>query len=193
MEVSKNKARVIDNNVAEDLETPKIPKRIPKYLTLEESVRLLIASEFSARNHCIITIFLNCALRLSELTSLDVGQVSSDTLQVIGKGNKERKIFLTSATKKALENWLKEREHIDNATTALFITKQGQRMTGRSVQDVVKRCIKLANLDHKNISVHKLRHTAATLMYQYGKGRYSLITTDFRTRKHCYNRDLHAY
>ena len=165
----KNKARVIDNNVAEDLETPKIPKRIPKYLTLEESVRLLIASEFSARNHCIITIFLNCALRLSELTSLDVEQVSSDTLQVIGKGNKERKIFLTSATKKALENWLKEREHIDNATTALFITKQGQRMTGRSVQDVVKRCIKLANLDHKNISVHKLRHTAATLMYQYGK------------------------
>lgn len=69
----KNKARVIDNNVAEDLETPKIPKRIPKYLTLEESVRLLIASEYSARNHCIITIFLNCALRLSELTSLDVG------------------------------------------------------------------------------------------------------------------------
>lgn len=187
----KNKARVIDNNIAEDLETPKIPKRIPKYLTLEESVRLLIASEYSARNHCIITIFLNCALRLIELTNLDVEQVSTDTLRVIGKGNKERKIFLTSATKKALEHWLKEREKIPTATTALFITKQGKRMTGRSVQDVVKRCIALANLEHKNISVHKLRHTAATLMYQYGKvdirslqqilGHESLATTEIYT------------
>lgn len=187
----KNKARAIDNNVAEDLETPKIPKRIPKYLSLEESVRLLIASEYSARNHCIITIFLNCALRLSELTSLDVEQVSADTLQVIGKGNKERKIFLTSATKKALEHWLKEREKILTPTNALFITKQGKRMTGRSVQDVVKKCLILANLGHKNISVHKLRHTAATLIYQYGKvdirslqqilGHESIATTEIYT------------
>ena len=107
--------------MAEDLETPKIPKCIPKYLSLEESVRLLIASEYSARNHCIITIFLNCALRLSELTSLDVEQVSADTLQVVGKGNKERKIFLTSVTKRALEHWLKEREKILTPTTPCLL------------------------------------------------------------------------
>lgn len=118
-------------------------------------------------------------------------QVSADTLQVIGKGNKERKIFLTSATKKALEHWLKEREKILTPTNALFITKQGKRMTGRSVQDVVKKCLILANLEHKNISVHKLRHTAATLMYQYGKvdirslqqilGHESIATTEIYT------------
>ena len=187
----KKKAHIIINNVAEDLETPKIPKRMPKYLTLEESIRLLIASEYSARNYCIITIFLNCALRLSELTSLDIGQVSAETLQVIGKGNKERKIFLTPATKKAIEYWLLEREERKVDTTALFVTKQGKRMTGRSIQDVVKHCIKLANLEHKNISVHKLRHTAATLMYQYGKvdiralqqilGHESIATTEIYT------------
>jgi len=130
-------------------------------------------------------------LRLSELTSLDVGQVSAETLRVIGKGNKERKIFLTPATKKAIEYWLKDREERKVDTTALFITKQGKRMTGRSVQDIVKHCIKLANLEHKNISVHKLRHTAATLMYQYGKvdiralqqilGHESIATTEIYT------------
>ncbi len=187
----KNKAQVIDNNVAEQLETPKIPKRLPVYLTLEESVRLLIASEHSVRDNCIITLFLNCALRLTELTSLNTDQVTTDTLRVIGKGNKERKIYLTSATKSALEKWLVERARTKTDTNALFITKQGTRMTGRSVQDVVKKYIRIANLEHKKVSVHKLRHTAATLMYQYGNvdirslqqilGHESIATTEIYT------------
>lgn len=98
----KTKAHLLENNVAEELETPKNPKRIPKYLTLEQSVRLLIECEHHPRDKCIITIFLNCALRLSELVQIDVEQISGDTLNVIGKGNKERKIFLTPATKKAI-------------------------------------------------------------------------------------------
>lgn len=98
----KTKAHLIDNNIAEELETPKLPKRIPKYLTLEESVRLLLECRNSPRDHCIITIFLNCALRLSELASLNIGQVNNDILSVVGKGNKERKIFLTPAAKKAI-------------------------------------------------------------------------------------------
>lgn len=187
----KSKAHVIDVNIAEELETPKIPKRIPKYLSLEESVRLLIASEYSPRNHCIITVFLNCALRLSELISINIDQVTTDTLSVIGKGNKERKIFLTPATKQAITNWMKVRNEIYTTTNALFITKNGTRMTGRSVQDVVKSCIQKAGLEHKNISVHKLRHTAATLMYQYGHvdirslqqilGHESIATTEIYT------------
>jgi integrase/recombinase XerD len=96
----KTKAHVIDNNIAEELETPKLPKRIPKYLNLKESVRLLLACKNSPRDHCIITIFLNCALRLSELASLNINQVNNDILSVVGKGNKERKIFLTPAAKK---------------------------------------------------------------------------------------------
>ena len=89
----KTKAHLIDNNIAEELETPKLPKRIPKYLTLEESVRLLIQSkESSTRDNCIITIFLNCALRVSEVVNLNIDQVNSDVICLIGKGNKERKI-----------------------------------------------------------------------------------------------------
>lgn len=98
----KAKAHIIDSNIAEGLETPKLPKRIVRCMTLEESVRLLIeASSSSARDNCIITIFLNCALRLSELAALNVDQVEGDVLTVIGKGNKERKIYITPAVKRA--------------------------------------------------------------------------------------------
>jgi site-specific recombinase XerD len=106
----KTKANIIDNNVAEGLETPKQTKRIPKYLNLEESVRLLMECKESARDHCIITLLLNCALRLSELASLNIDQVSNDTIRIVGKGNKERKIFLTPAAKRAVFNWLKIRK-----------------------------------------------------------------------------------
>lgn len=164
----KSKAHAIDTNIAEELETPKIPKRVPKYLNLEESVRLLIASEYSPRNRCIITLFLNCALRLSELTSIDIDQVTKDTLNIVGKGDKERTIYLTPATKSAITQWIEVRNSIETPSQALFITKFGTRMSNRSVQDVVKRCLERANLEHKQLSTHKLRHTAATLMYQYG-------------------------
>lgn len=164
----RTKAHVIESNVAEELETPKIPQRIPKYLSLEESVRLLMVCEKNPRDHCIITIFLNCALRLSELISLDVDQVSCDVLTVIGKGNKERQIFLTPAVKKAIIDWMELRKSIDTKSTALFVTKNNTRITGRAVQDIVKKYIVRAGLDPNKISVHKLRHTAATLMYQYG-------------------------
>ena len=103
----KNKAHLLENNVAEELESPKLPKRMPKYLSLEESIRLLIESEKSARDYCILTIFLNCALRLSELVGIDTAQVERDTLQIIGKGNKERRIFLTMRLKKQYPRGLK--------------------------------------------------------------------------------------
>lgn len=94
----KFKAHIIKNNIAEELETPKLPKRIVRCMPLEESVRLLIeASSSSTRDNCIITIFLNCALRLSELASLNIDQIENDVLTVIGKGNKELKIYLTPA------------------------------------------------------------------------------------------------
>jgi len=106
----KTKVHLIDNNIAEELETPKLPKRNARILTLEESVRLLIqAKSCSARDDCIITIFLNCALRLSELASLNVEQVESEVISIIGKGNKERKIYLTPAVKQSLSKWLANR------------------------------------------------------------------------------------
>ncbi len=163
----KTKAHLIDNNIAEELETPKQPKRIVRCLTLEESVRLLIeTSSSSVRDNCIITIFLNCALRLSELAALNVDQVNSDILSVIGKGNKERKIYMTPAVKQALAQWLPIRNSMTISTDALFISRNGGRLTTRAIQNVVKKHIRSAGLNPKGLSTHKLRHTAATLMYK---------------------------
>jgi integrase/recombinase XerD len=187
----KTKAHLINNNIAEELETPKLPKRIPKYLSLEESVRILMESKKSARDNCIITIFLNCALRLSELASLNLDQVDSEVLSVIGKGNKERKIFLTPAAKKSINTWLQVRTSLPVLTNALFISRNNRRMTTRSIQNVVKKYVVASGLDPKSLSAHKLRHTAATLMYKYGRvdlrslqqilGHESVATTEIYT------------
>ena len=188
----KTKAHLIDNNIAEELETPKQPKRMVRCLTLEESVRLLIeTASSSVRDNCIITIFLNCALRLSELTTLNLDQVNTDILSVIGKGNKERKIYTTPAVRKALAQWMAVRRTLSVNTNALFISRNGTRLTARSIQNVVKKHIIAAEINPEGLSTHKLRHTAATLMYKYGRvdirslqqilGHESIATTEIYT------------
>jgi len=188
----KTKAHLIDNNIAEELETPKQPKRMVRCLTLEESVRLLIeAGSFSARDNCIITIFLNCALRLSELAALNVDQLNADVMSVIGKGNKERKIYMTPAVKQALGQWLAVRSTLSVNTNALFISRNRNRLTTRSIQNVVKKHIVASGINPEGLSTHKLRHTAATLMYKYGRvdirslqqilGHESIATTEIYT------------
>jgi len=107
------------------------------------------------------------------------------------KAIRNEKIFLTPATKKALTDWLQVRKTYTPVCDALFITKQGTRITNRAVQDMVKKHIKAVGLDHRKISTHKLRHTAATLMYKYGKvdirslqvilGHESIATTEIYT------------
>lgn len=186
-----SKAHLLDSNIAEELETPKLPKRIPKYLTLEESVRLLIECKSNPRDNCIITIFLNCALRLSELANLNINQVNTNILSVIGKGNKERKIFLTPAAQKSLATWLQIRNTMDVPTNALFISRNKQHLATRSIQNVIKKYVIKAGLNSENISTHKLRHTSATLMYKYGHvdirslqqilGHESIATTEIYT------------
>lgn len=197
----KTKAHLINNNIAEELETPKQLKRIVRCLTLEESVRLLIESSSSSiRDNCIITIFLNCALRLSELESLNVNQVNSDILSIIGKGNKERKIFMTPAVKQSITKWLSIRNSMAFNTNALFISRCGGRLTTRAIQNVVKKHIVAAGINPEGLSTHKLRHTAATLMYKYGRvdirslqqllGHESIATTEIYT--HVDERQLQA-
>ena len=168
-----------------------MPKRIPKYLNLEESVQLLIQCKKSPRDHCIITIFLNCALRLSELVNLNIDQINNNVLTVIGKGNKERRIFLTPAAKKSINTWLQIRNTLTVNTNALFISRNSCHITTRAVQNIVKKYVIASHLDPKTISAHKLRHTAATLMYKYGKvdifslqqilGHESIVTTEIYT------------
>ena len=165
----KIKARLLDNNVAEELETPKLGKRIPKYMSLDESVRLLMHAEKNARNYCIITLFLNCTLRLSELVSIDISQLDGNILTICGKGEKMRKVYITPSARKAINDWLAERSSYKPKDNALFITKKGTRIANRTIQNMVKKYLKQSGVTAQGISVHRLRHTAATLMYKYGK------------------------
>ena len=165
------KAKVINDNPALDLEPPKINSRHPIYLTLDESKHLLssIDGENKVRDYAIITLFLNCGLRLSELVGIDINKINDDILTVIGKGDKERTVYLNNACLKAIIAYKNVRP-VDGVKdkNALFLSERKQRISKRSVQYIVKRCIGASDLDTERYSTHKLRHTAATLMYKYG-------------------------
>ncbi|MGB7604424.1 MAG: tyrosine recombinase XerC [Lutisporaceae bacterium] len=166
-----NKAKVIDENPALDMEPPKINSRQPIYLTLDESKRLLasIDGENKDRDYSIITLFLNCGLRLSELVGIDINRLNGDILTVIGKGNKERTVYLNKACLYAINAYLKVRPHdCVKDKNALFLSERKQRISKRTVQYLVKKYIGASDLDTERYSTHKLRHTAATLMYKYG-------------------------
>ncbi len=165
------KAKLIDFNPASEFESPKILKRLPRYLNIEESKQLLTSVEgvHLERDYAIITIFLNCGLRLSELVGINLNNIKGTTLTVIGKGDKERGIPLNNACIKAIEDYMKVRPiNSIKDRNALFISDQKRRISKESVQKIVKKYIKAAGLDPERYSTHKLRHTAATLMYKYG-------------------------
>lgn len=169
-----SKTGQLEQNPAEDIDRPAQKKRLPKYLSLDESMALLnnIQSDFFERDYCIITLFLNCGMRLSELVLIDLSDIKSDTLRLIGKGNKERIIYLNTACMEALDRLKTERAKLPNIKDgkALFLSrKTGKRLSARRVQQIVNACLQSAGLDGKGYSVHKLRHTAATLMYQHGQ------------------------
>ena len=166
-----NKAKLLTENPMQDLDSPRLKKSLPRYLDLDESLQLLesVDEPNQARDYCILTLFLNCGLRISELVSLNLSDVRGDQLRVLGKGNKERMIFLNDACKAALEAWLAERSHQAAADkNALFLTRKHTRMTTDAVHYMVKQRLKKAGLDASLYSSHKLRHTAATLMLQNG-------------------------
>jgi len=167
--------KILSEDPAYELESPKIGKRLPKYLSLDESVQLLSTAEekesrFQERDYCMITLFLNCGMRLSELTGINLTAIHGDTLTVIGKGNKERTIYLNEACMLSIEEWLAVRPLVGlREPDALFISRIGRRISTQAVQLSIKKLIADAGLDPKVYSVHKLRHTAATLMYKYGQ------------------------
>lgn len=170
-----SKSKIIDENPASELETPKIDKRNPVYLTLEESKHLLssIDGKSRERDYCIITLFLNCGLRLSELCSIDISKIKEDTLTIVGKGNKERTVYLNNACLKALKDYFHIRQLYNDKVDpkdkdALFISRNYRRINKRSVELLVKKHIAQTGLDSSKYTPHKLRHTAATLMYKYG-------------------------
>ncbi len=166
-----NKAKLLDENPMQDLDTPRSRQSLPRYLTLEESIQLLesVDGPNSERDFCILTLFLNCGLRISELCALNLSSIRDDRLRVIGKGNKERVIYLNVACRSALEDWLAVRSKSGAADPyALFITRKHTRVTKDGVHYMIKQRLKAAGLDSTKYSAHKLRHTAATLMLQNG-------------------------
>ncbi len=164
----------LDSNPAIMLEAPKVKQALPKHLTLEDSLELLSSVEGpnQKRDYCILTLFLNCGLRLAELCALNLSSVSSEgMLTVVGKGNKERVVYLNSACKDAISDYLKVRPNDGIPITeknALFISRNKRRISPKTVQHIVKTYLAKSGLSGQGFSTHKLRHTAATLMYQHG-------------------------
>ncbi len=165
------KAKLLEENPVQDLDSPKIPKTLPHYLTLEESKRLLsvVDGKNKERDYCILCIFLNCGLRISELVGLNLQDDHGDSLRILGKGSKERIVYLNDACREALDRYLAVRSEIaPPRTTAMFLSNRRTRISCDSVQVMVKKNLTRAGLDASQYSTHKLRHTAATLMLQNG-------------------------
>lgn len=168
-----SKAKLLDNNPTVELESVKINKLLPKHFTFDDSVNLLEAVDgrnFS-RDYCILTLFLNCGMRLSELVGINITDIQNDKLTVIGKGGKERVIYLNEACIDAINNYIPERKKIQVTASdknALFVSERGRRISRRTVQYCVEKYVKKIGLDPRKYTTHKLRHTAATLMHQSG-------------------------
>ena len=172
MVVVKNKLQI---DPTATVDSAKKPKTLPKYLSEPEAIKLLnnIQSDFYERDYCMITLFLNCGMRLQELVRIDLPDIKEDTILLHGKGNKERPAYLTPACVDALRHYLTERARLKNIPesdrNALFVSRRtGRRLSPRRVEQIVERCLKSAGLSGRGFSPHKLRHTAATLMYQTG-------------------------
>lgn len=167
---------VINSNVSEKLSNPKISQRQPVYLTLTETERLLdtINNEkndfLRSRDLAIVFTFLTTGMRLSELVSIDITDIVNDHFNIIGKGNKERTVYLTDNCLQLIYSYIIVRAKYigDKDIDALFISTRKKRISNRAVQSTIDKYLKKAGFDTSIYSTHKLRHTAATLMYKYG-------------------------
>lgn len=175
-----NKRNYLSVNPAQNIETPKAKKSLPKFLTLEESLALLetvrndVGSKTRIRDYAMLTLFLNCGMRVSELVGIKLNDLDPAlrSMRVIGKGNKERIIYLNEACRSVLIPLIEERcspKYADIKTKSLFLSNRNECISVKTVQYIVYKYLTMAGLEAKHYSVHKLRHTAATLMYQSGQ------------------------
>ena len=167
------KVNKLSFNPAENIDSPSIAKKMPKFLSVEQSLELLnnIQTPFTERDYCMILLFLSCGMRLSELVGININDIKGDTIQIFGKGAKERFVYLNDSCIIAIDEYLKVRNTIVSPAKepALFISKRTKkRISDRRVEQIVEDCLKKAGLDNLGYTTHKLRHTAATQLYRYG-------------------------
>ena len=165
------RTKQLQENPVADLEYPKLRKSLPKYLTMEQSARLLASVDGSnrIRDYAILMLFLNCGIRRSELVGLNISDVYEDRIRVVGNGNKERIVYFGKPCRKAIDAYMQERQKVvltDNR--ALFGSRNGNRISVTAVHRLVEKALKQAGLDTTQFSAHKLRHTAATMMLSGG-------------------------
>lgn len=188
---------ILKNDPTTNLELPKLKKTMPKYLTLEQSQDLLASAEddgsYSERDYCIITLFLNCGMRLSELVGLNLSDINftENKMKLLGKGNKERYIYFNNACRESLLEYINSRENSVQDPDAVFLSRKNRRISRRRVEQIIDNHLRKIGLSGQGYSVHKLRHTAATLMYQHGHvdtltlkeilGHKSIATTEIYT------------
>lgn len=170
---------LLNENPMQNLELPSLKKTLPKYLSIDESIKLLETqasskSKTKFRDYCILTLFLNCGMRLSEMEGINLQnfKLEDRSLKILGKGNKERIVFLNDACISALKDYFnlerKFLKKIQNKNALFLSSRTGKRLCARQIENIVASALKQANLDNKGYSPHKLRHTAATLLYQHG-------------------------
>ncbi|MDR0404225.1 MAG: tyrosine recombinase XerC [Oscillospiraceae bacterium] len=189
------KTHELQTDPTKELDTPKLKASLPKFLTLEQSIELLksVTGDYKERDYCILVLFLNCGIRLSELVGINFSDIRDDfSLKIVGKGNKERIIYLNDACVMAINAYKKVRpfDHVKDKD-ALFVSKFRKRISAKTVQHIVYKYLDAIGVKNQGYSVHKLRHTAATLMYQHGEvdirilkevlGHKSLGTTEIYT------------
>lgn len=192
------KINFLEENPVLYLETPSLKKSMPRFLNLEESQELLISNEDypdKIRDQCIITIFISCGIRLSELTGINLSDIKDDSIRILGKGNKERLVYTNEICREAIDKYLTIRNGMvtryPEDKNALFLSRQGRRISPRRVEQIVTDRLKAAGLGGLGYSTHKLRHTFATLLYEYGDvdinilkeilGHVNLATTEIYT------------
>ncbi len=171
-----NQMNKLDKDPTAAIRPPKQDKVLPKYLTEEQSKELLSSAknqgDFPERDYCMITLFLNCGMRLSELVRMNTNDIDLEMKQIrlFGKGRKERMVYLNEACIDALTEYLEKRSKVEGLQSnekAVFISRRTRsRLSNRRVEQLITGAMKLSGL--KGFSTHKLRHTAATLMYQTG-------------------------
>ncbi|WP_391123130.1 tyrosine-type recombinase/integrase [Psychrobacillus sp. L3] len=170
----KGKRRLIEDNPADELETPKIGKKKPIYMDLQEAEMFIAGikrSNHYYRNYSMIMFFLNLGLRVSELCNLNLTSIQGNVLHVFGKGDKERTVFLNNTCIQSLQVYKqKERQYIQGAHSneALFLSQKGTRLTRQTVAKIIKQINNDSGLNKEKLTPHKLRHTSATIMYKSG-------------------------